>query len=64
MAIGGVQDSESGNRITFGLYGEIVPKTVMNFVVLCDGSAGIGNAGKKLWYKDTPFHRIIPGFMA
>ena len=41
-----------------------MPKTTKNFATLCDGSAGIGNAGKPLHYKNSIFHRIIPGFMA
>ena len=46
------------------MYGGEVPKTVYNFVTLCDGSAGVGNSGKPLHFKDSKFHRIIPGFMA
>ena len=41
-----------------------MPKTVYNFVTLCDGSAGVGNSGKSLWFKESKFHRVIPGFMA
>ncbi|KAG8074684.1 hypothetical protein GUJ93_ZPchr0006g44409 [Zizania palustris] len=29
----------------------------------CRGEKGIGKSGKPLYYKGTPFHRIIPGFM-
>ena len=57
-------DGASAGRIVFGLFGDEVPKTVANFATLCDGSAGIGNAGKALYFKDSAFHRIIPGFMA
>ena len=57
-------DNEAAGRIVFGLYGDVVPKTVANFATLCDGSAGIGNSGKPLHYKGSAFHRIIPGFMA
>merc|ERR1712084_117202 len=35
-----------------------------NFSTLCDGSAGVGNAGKPLHFQGSDFHRIIPGFMA
>ena len=46
------------------MYGDVVPKTVKNFSTLCDGSAGVGNAGKALHFAGSAFHRIIPGFMA
>ena len=55
---------EASGRITFGLFGDVVPKTAKNFATLCDGSAGTGNSGKPLHYKGSSFHRIIPGFMA
>ena len=60
LEIGG----NSAGRITFGLYGDVVPKTVANFVALCVGSAGVGNQLRPLHYKNSYFHRIIPGFMA
>ena len=57
-------DNEPAGRIVFGLFGNTVPKTVKNFATLCDGSAGVGNAGKPLHFQGSDFHRIIPGFMA
>ena len=57
-------DNEPAGRIVFGLFGNTVPKTVKNFATLCDGSAGVGNAGKPLHFQGSNFHRIIPGFMA
>ena len=57
-------DGQPTGRITFGLFGDVVPKTAKNFATLCDGSAGVGNSGKPLHFKDSKFHRIIPGFMA
>ena len=38
--------------------------TVENFVALSNGSHGVGTLGYPLNYEGSPFHRIIPGFMA
>ena len=57
-------DGEEAGRIIMGLYGDAVPKTVDNFVTLAEGTAGKGKLGKDLDYWGSPFHRIIPSFMA
>ena len=59
VSIGG----EKAGRIVFGLFGDVVPKTVLNFKNLCTGENGVGRSGKKLHYKGSTFHRIIPNFM-
>eukprot|EP00929_Paragymnodinium_shiwhaense_P120922 TRINITY_DN929_c0_g4_i1.p2 TRINITY_DN929_c0_g4~~TRINITY_DN929_c0_g4_i1.p2 ORF type:complete len:278 (+),score=68.80 TRINITY_DN929_c0_g4_i1:68-901(+) len=49
-------DGQPAGRIVFGMYGEVVPKTVKNFVELCNAEPGSG-------FKGSGFHRIIPNFM-
>merc|ERR1719183_2149968 len=47
-----------------GLFGEVVPKTVKNFVGLCKGDSDTtASSGKDLAFKGSSFHRIIPNFM-
>lgn len=52
---------EKAGKITMGLFGKTVPRTVNNFKHLCIGDKTLNNV--KLQYKGTKFHRIIPGFM-
>ena len=54
ISIGGVDQG----RIEFKLYDDITPLTSENFRSICTG-----NNTKKLCYKGSKFHRIIPNFM-
>uniref|UniRef100_A0A061R737 Peptidyl-prolyl cis-trans isomerase n=2 Tax=Tetraselmis sp. GSL018 TaxID=582737 RepID=A0A061R737_9CHLO len=58
-----IGDKDAG-KILIGLYGNIVPKTVQNFLELCRGTSQSAKSGKKLTFAGSPFHRIIPRFMA
>ncbi|GAA5982837.1 hypothetical protein JCM10908_006805 [Rhodotorula pacifica] len=50
-------------RVIFELFADTVPKTAENFRALCTGSAGVNSIGIPLWYKGSPLHRVIAGFM-
>ena len=53
-------------KITMGLYGDLLPLTVKNFQTICQGTRRYKRHKhhKKMTYKNTKFHRIIPGFVA
>ncbi|KAL9644047.1 hypothetical protein ABK040_005515 [Willaertia magna] len=57
--------SKKEGRIVFSLYSDIVPKTAENFRCLCTGERGNSkiHPNKKLHYKGSIFHRVIPSFM-
>jgi len=52
-------DGAPAGRLEFTLRADVVPDTANNFRILCEGKLG---STKR--YKDSRFHRIIPGFMA
>ncbi|CAM9799410.1 unnamed protein product [Ectocarpus fasciculatus] len=51
-------NGEEKGRILMQLRSDVVPKTAENFRQLCTGEAPDGKS-----FKDTIFHRVIPGFM-
>jgi len=54
-----IQNQPMG-RIVIGLYGNETPKTSKNFETLCKGTT---LNGRRIGYKGSSFHRIIPSFM-
>ncbi|XP_074596149.1 peptidyl-prolyl cis-trans isomerase 6-like isoform X2 [Brevipalpus obovatus] len=58
ITIGG----EPAGRIIMGLFGDIVPKTVKNFVQLATRHTE-STAGTLVGYKGSIFHRVIKNFM-
>ena len=53
----------AAGRIEFELFEDVVPLTANNFRALCTGEKGKGKSGKKLHFKGSKFHRVIPKFM-
>jgi len=56
-------NGKPSGKITMELFTDITPKTAENFRCLCTGEKGVGKSGKALHFKQSKFHRIIPGFM-
>ena len=59
VSIGG----QAVGKIVMDLF-DNTPKTSENFKCLCTGEKGTGKSGKPLHFKNSKFHRVIPGFMA
>ena len=53
---------EKEGRLVIGLFSDMLPRTCENFRSLCEGFKT--SDGKTISYRDTPFHRVIRGFMA
>eukprot|EP00529_Nitzschia_sp_RCC80_P030651 CAMPEP_0113446262 /NCGR_PEP_ID=MMETSP0014_2-20120614/3612_1 /TAXON_ID=2857 /ORGANISM="Nitzschia sp." /LENGTH=292 /DNA_ID=CAMNT_0000337341 /DNA_START=6 /DNA_END=884 /DNA_ORIENTATION=+ /assembly_acc=CAM_ASM_000159 len=56
-------DGHEAGRVVVGLYGNAVPKTVLNFESLARGDRTNGEGGMRLSYEGSTMHRIIPQFM-
>jgi cyclophilin family peptidyl-prolyl cis-trans isomerase len=56
-------DGDPIGRLIIGLYGEIAPRAVDNFIHLAACDLGIGHSGYNRCYRGTRFHRIIPTLM-
>ena len=54
---------QSAGRVVVELFKDVVPKTAENFRCLCTGERGATRMGRKMHYKKSIFHRVIPGFM-
>ncbi|KAL8439074.1 hypothetical protein Efla_007798 [Eimeria flavescens] len=50
--------------LDIALFADQLPITAENFRCLCTGETGLGYYMRPRWYKGSPFHRVIPGFMA
>lgn len=59
ISIGGAP----AGRIEMELFNDIAPLTANNFRALCTGEKGFGASGRRLQYKNSIFHRVIPEFM-
>jgi len=55
-----VEGNDYRGRFVIGIFGDIVPMTALNFVSI---SKGYSRKEKKLHYKNTTIHRIVPDFV-
>jgi peptidylprolyl isomerase len=57
-------EGEHAGTLVIMLFDEVVPKTVANFRALCSGEYGQSTtSGLTLHYKNSRFHRVLPGFI-
>ena len=56
-------ESEKVGRVVVELFKDVVPRTAENFRALCTGEYGVGINGKRLHYKGSIFHKVLPQFM-
>ncbi|XP_076676692.1 cyclophilin 40 isoform X1 [Andrena cerasifolii] len=56
-------ESEKVGRVVVELFKDVVPRTAENFRALCTGEHGVGINGKRLHYKGSIFHKVLPQFM-
>ncbi|NRA47174.1 MAG: peptidylprolyl isomerase [Oligoflexales bacterium] len=54
-------DAKKAGKIVMELHNDVTPKTAENFLALCTGEKS--TAKKKLHFKGSTFHRVIPNFM-
>ena len=52
-------DGEENSTVIFELFSDICPKTVDNFLSLCDGFKNAGS--EEIGYKSSEVHRIVNG---
>ncbi|KAG7379532.1 hypothetical protein PHYBOEH_011876 [Phytophthora boehmeriae] len=59
LSVGG----QPARRLHIELFHEELPVATDNFRLLCTGEMKGKGKVKVLWFKNTRFHRVIPGFM-
>ncbi len=50
-------------RVVIILKADKAPKTCENFRCLCTGEKGVDSKGRKLHFKGSSFHRVVPDFL-